>query len=85
MRLSVDAATHKEIMKTANIIIAEGEYQLEMVSEKTFKIHYEDRPYEETTSWNVDFMQKTKMVEDISKWLKDELEIEGNQYFAEGV
>jgi hypothetical protein len=71
-------------MKTANIILRGIRYQLERLSEKTFKIHYEDRPYEETTSWNVDFMQKTKMVEDISKWLKDEFEIEGNQYFAEG-
>jgi hypothetical protein len=72
-------------MKTANIILDERKYQLEKLSEKTFKLHYEDRQYEETTSWNIDFMQKTKMVEDISNWLKDELEIEGNQYFAEGV
>lgn len=69
-------------MKTANIIIAEGEYQLEMVSEKTFKLHYEDREYEDTSSWNIDFMQKTKMVEDIGKWLKGKLEINGNQYFT---
>lgn len=69
-------------MKTATIILDERKYELEKLSEKTFKIHYEDRPYEETTSWNVDFMPKTKMVEDISKWLKRELEIDGNQYFT---
>ena len=72
-------------MKIATIILNERKYQIEKLSEKTFKIHYEDRPYEDTTSWNVDFMHKTKMVEDISKWLKDELEIDGKQYFAEGV
>jgi hypothetical protein len=69
-------------MKTATIILNERKYELEKLSEKTFKIHHQDRPYKETTSWNVDFMQKTKMVEDISKWLKGELEINGNQYFA---
>ena len=69
-------------MKTATIILDERKYELEKLSEKTFKIHYEDRPYDDTTSWNVDFMQKTKMVEDISKWLKCELEIDGNQYFT---
>jgi len=69
-------------MKTATIILNERKYELEKLSEKTFKIHHQDRPYEKTTSWNVDFMQKTKMVEDISKWLKGELEINGNQYFA---
>jgi hypothetical protein len=69
-------------MKTANIILRGTKYKLEKLSEKTFKIHYEDRPYEETTSWNVDFMQKTKMVEDISKWLNGKLEINGKQYFT---
>ena len=69
-------------MKIATIILDERKYQIEKLSEKTFKIHYEDRPYEETASWNVDFMQKTKMVEDISNWLKGELEIDGNQYFT---
>ena len=69
-------------MKTAKIILGETKYELEKLSEKTFKLHYENRPYEETTSWNVDFMQKTKMVEDISLWLKDELEIDGKQYFT---
>ena len=69
-------------MKTATIILDEIKYELEKLSEKTFKIHYENRPYEDTASWNVDFMQKTKMVEDISKWLKGELEIDGKQYFT---
>ena len=69
-------------MKTANIILHGRKYELEKLSEKTFKIHYDDRPYEETTSWNVDFMQKTNMVEDISNWLKGEFEIDGNQYFT---
>ena len=69
-------------MKTANIILREIKYSLERLSDNTFKIHYEDRPYEETTSWNVNFMQKTKMVEDIGLWLKDELEIDGNKYFT---
>ena len=69
-------------MKTANIILDERKYQLEKLSEKTFKLHYEDRPYDHTSSWNIDFMQKTKMVEDISLWLKDELEIDGKQYFT---
>ena len=67
---------------TANIILDGRKYELERLSEKTFKIHYEDRPYEDTASWNVDFMQKTKMVKDIGKWLKGELEIDGNQYFT---
>lgn len=71
-------------MKTANIILRGIRYQLERLSEKTFKIHYEDRPFEETTSWNVDFMRKTKMVEDIRLWLKDELEIDRNKYTIEG-
>jgi hypothetical protein len=69
-------------MKIATIILDERKYELEKLSEKTFKIHYEDRPYEDTTSWNVDLMRKTKMVEDISKWLKGELEIDGKQYFT---
>ena len=69
-------------MKTANIILRGRKYELERLSEKTFKIHYEDRPYEETTSWNVDFMQKTKMIDNIGKWLKRELDIDGNQYFT---
>jgi hypothetical protein len=29
--------------------------------------------------------EEKEMVEDISKWLKDELKIECNQYFTEGV
>lgn len=69
-------------MKTANIILGGTKYELEKLSEKTFKIHYENRPYEDTTSWNVDFMQKTKMVEDISKWLNGKLEINNNKYFT---
>jgi len=72
----------EKIMKTANIILRGRKYELERLSEKTFKIHYEDRPYEETTSWNVDFMQKTKMIDNIGKWLKGELDIDGNQYFT---
>ncbi len=69
-------------MKIATIILDERKYQIEKLSEKIFKIHYEDMPYNDTTSWNVDLMQKTKMVEDISNWLKGELEIDGNQYFT---
>ena len=71
-------------MKTANIIIGRVRYKLEKLSEKKFKMHYEDRPYDHTSSWSVDFMQKNKMVEDIGKWLKDELDIDGNQYSVEG-
>lgn len=69
-------------MKIATIILDERKYQIEKLSEKIFKIHYEDKPYNDITSWNVDLMQKTKMVEDISNWLKGELEIDGNQYFT---
>lgn len=71
-------------MKTANIIIADGDYQLERLSEKKLKLHYKGRAFEETTSWDVDFMRKSKMVEDIRLWLKDELEIDGKQYSIEG-
>lgn len=71
-------------MKTANIILDERKYQLERLSEKKLKLHYKGRAFQETTSWDVDFMRKTKMVEDIRLWLKDELDIDGNQYSIDG-